>query len=674
MRRNVYIVSLNMAPFLPYVYGTLRVAAEADPDVAREYAFPEPFFYNKVRPAEIVDALTEPAVLGLSCYVWNFHKHMKTAALCKQRHPETLVVAGGPHVPDRVDDFFDRHPYVDVLVHGEGEVPFRSILKQNLAEHPDWSLVDGVSFLRDGRVVTTPTRRMQLEGLTRSPYLEGYLDASIEQFRSWQVDYFAPWETNRGCPYSCSFCDWGSSTMSKIRQFDLDRLMAEVDFFAGQRVPLVHINDANFGILGRDTEIARHIAEAREQHGFPREIRVNFAKNSTGRVFDISSEWNGKGLLNATTLSMQATTKTVLEAIARQNIPVKRYQELQHRYTEADIRTYTEVILGLPTETRQTFKSGLDDVLEMGNHDDIRVYHLVLLPNAPVSQPESVARHGLRTVEKELGSLRYPGAPDLPDDEVEYISTVVETNTMSRADWVDCSVYAQLLQVLHAGYYTRYLAMHLHRAYDLPYHVFYDGLQQYFAARPDTVVGRLIAVYRDFYTRFQESAQTPMIDWSAGPRGAQQLFGPRPYMVPDHDWAWLCLAAEQDTWYAELREYLATLGLDLGPELDDLLRYQQDVMLHPDYEPAAGKTCRYEYDFPAYFAAGGDLARQRVRITFRDTATGPAGEFALEAGNPKAFLMAAVPKYSSSISGYYRHRGSVAEIDREPTDLVTAPH
>ena len=38
------------------------------------------------------------------------------------------------------------------------------------------------------------------------------------------------WETNRGCPYSCSFCDWGSSTMSRIRAFDIERVRAEAEW------------------------------------------------------------------------------------------------------------------------------------------------------------------------------------------------------------------------------------------------------------------------------------------------------------------------------------------------------------------------------------------------------------------------------------------------------------
>ena len=141
---NVYLVTLNSAPyvtpFLPYVYGLLRVYAEADPLVAQAYTFKEPFFLL-AQPAKIVEKLEQPAVLGLSCYIWNFRRHMKVARLTKARYPHTLVVAGGPQIPDRVEDFFEQHPYVDLLVHGEGERPFQALLRERLAEVPDWSRV-----------------------------------------------------------------------------------------------------------------------------------------------------------------------------------------------------------------------------------------------------------------------------------------------------------------------------------------------------------------------------------------------------------------------------------------------------------------------------------------------------------------------------------------------------
>ena len=227
--RNVYIVALPTppltSPFLPYIYGLLRASAEDDPQVTEAYDFRSPFFLQ-TKADKVVAALQEPAVVGLSCYVWNFRQHMKIARLCKARYPKTLVVAGGPHIPNDGGAFFSKHPYVDLLVHGEGELAFRAILRQNLSAAPDWSAIPGVSYLDGDATITVPRERLLVQEFSTSPYLGGYLDRSISICRALGLPVWAPWETNRGCPYVCAFCDWGSATMSRIRTFDLERLSA----------------------------------------------------------------------------------------------------------------------------------------------------------------------------------------------------------------------------------------------------------------------------------------------------------------------------------------------------------------------------------------------------------------------------------------------------------------
>src|SRR4029453_162177 len=64
-----------------------------------------------------------------------------------------------------------------------------------------------------------------------SPYVEqrAYYDTLRTQYGA--GFFCATQETNRGCPYSCSFCDWGSSTMSKLRRFGMERVAPEINGF-----------------------------------------------------------------------------------------------------------------------------------------------------------------------------------------------------------------------------------------------------------------------------------------------------------------------------------------------------------------------------------------------------------------------------------------------------------
>ncbi|MGW0737766.1 B12-binding domain-containing radical SAM protein [Streptomyces sp. NPDC002851] len=660
--RKVYFIGLNAFPFLPLVAGLLRTYAEQDQRIAAAYDFQEPAFL--VAPVqEMADGIVEPDVLALSCYVWNFRRQMKVAKLVKERHPDVLVVAGGPHVPDRPGDFFTQHPYVDVIAHGEGEVAFREILVERLNDRPDYTAVPGVS-VRRGTEAVAGRKAKRLPRLidTPSPYLLGVMDGAVATCRERGLRFYALWETNRGCPYSCAFCDWGSATMSALRKFEDERLQDEIEWFARHDVEDLFICDANFGIMPRDLEIAHALADARADLSAPRQIRVNFAKNSNDRVFDISKTWHDADLLMGTTLSMQSTDMDVLEAIDRKNIGLDNYRKLQQRYAAENIHTYTELILGLPLETARSFRDGIGSLLEAGNHEDLRVYELGILPNAPLNTPEKIETYGLRTVPKRM----YVERPGTPDDEAETVDMVMETNAMPRDAWVESFSFIQAVQFLHNGCYTRYLSIFLRQEHEIDYTRFYEGLQNYFTGRPDTVLGSLYLRMRSLYQDYIDIPTLPLANLVASqPDMAADLarYGKRRGWTIDN-WGWLRIATDFERFHAELREYLATLNLhpDRDARLEDVLTFQRDVMLRPEYDPEQGKSAEYEHDWPGYFT-GGPLDPRRVQVTYRDQGFGANGRYRPVPGDLKAYTMAAIgTSYPVARMGHFCHSFESAEV------------
>jgi hypothetical protein len=112
-----------------------------------------------------------------------------------------------------------------------------------------------------------------------SPYIRqsGFYEAFMRKHRGL---FNATWETNRGCPFSCSFCDWGSNTMSKLRRFDMERVGAEIAWFGRMKIAILYLADANFGMLPRDLEITDRLTETYARHGHPLYFSYNNAKNS----------------------------------------------------------------------------------------------------------------------------------------------------------------------------------------------------------------------------------------------------------------------------------------------------------------------------------------------------------------------------------------------------------
>jgi hypothetical protein len=244
------------------------------------------------------------------------------------------------------------------------------------------------------RAIHRTADRPRIEALDElpSPYLSGTFDPIASGMVAGTI------ETNRGCPYGCTFCDWGSATLQKIRKFDFDRVKAEVDWLAEHQIPILWIADANFGILDRDVELAEHIARVHEKTGFPREVVVNYAKNATLRVAEIVRTLTRAGLTTQGIISIQTRDAPTLLAVRRSNIKTKRYEELSTVFREEGLPLTIELMLGLPGSTVASLKADLQHYFD--EDTPVRVYDTVVLPNSPMAEPEYMREHAIEIDER----------------------------------------------------------------------------------------------------------------------------------------------------------------------------------------------------------------------------------------------------------------------------------
>jgi radical SAM superfamily enzyme YgiQ (UPF0313 family) len=127
-------------------------------------------------------------------------------------------------------------------------------------------------------------------------------------------------ETNRGCPFSCTFCDWGSATQARVYTFDLDRLYREADWFADHKIEYIFCCDANYGMLPRDLEIARYMAETKKRLGYPHALSVQNTKNATERSYQVQKILSEAGMNKGVTIALQSVDPMTLKSIKRSNI------------------------------------------------------------------------------------------------------------------------------------------------------------------------------------------------------------------------------------------------------------------------------------------------------------------------------------------------------------------
>ncbi|HUK60463.1 MAG TPA: cobalamin-dependent protein [Stellaceae bacterium] len=431
--------------YLPYSVALLEAYARHKAADPARYRFRLPI-YKRIRIGSAVEQLQGCDIVGFSTYVWNGQISLEIARRLKRQQPDVLIVFGGPHVPDQPEAFLRANPFIDIAVHNEGEQTFLRLLERFPERH--WADIPGVSFLAPDGSFTRNTGGPRFRDLDEvpSPFLSGALDPIMRA--NPDETWIGLWETNRGCPFQCTFCDWGSATAAKVTKFGIDRLFAELDWFAQNKIEYIFCCDANFGIQKRDVEIAEYAAKRKAVSGYPKALSVQNTKNATERAYLTQKILSDAGLNKGVALSMQSVDATALASIKRDNISLETYMELQRRFTRDGVETYSDLILGLPGETYDSFSNGVQLLIETGQHNRIQFNNLSILPNAEMGDPAYQKKYGMVTVESKIINI-HGERVELEDDVPELQDLVVATHAMPAADWRRTRAFCWITALLH---------------------------------------------------------------------------------------------------------------------------------------------------------------------------------------------------------------------------------
>lgn len=405
---------------------------------------------------DLVNEIESPWIVGIACYCWNFLGCIDLSYKIKEKFPECLIVWGGSQVPVIPNlDYMNRHPEADILVHGEGELTFADLLIK-LKNNIDLRECLGITYKDNKEYLSTnPRDRLQDLSLIPSPYLTGVFDNVLQKYRHNISGVL--WETNRGCPFSCSFCDWGQAVVNKVHFFDVDRVVKEIEWGSDNKIQYVYATDANFGIKAdRDLEIATRLVEISSKTGYPNTLVVNWTKNSHKNIVKIADVLMRGNIKTNVTLSYQSLHQPTLNAIQRQNIKPSYLQELKREYHKRGIPTYGELILGLPEETYDTFLDGLEKSVGMNIHDQIMVYLCCILENTELKKDKE--KYGIQTRRCAVGlNRRRSKYVRFGEDEI-----VVATNSMPIDDWKKLYDISFLFMSLYNLRVSFYIIVFLH--------------------------------------------------------------------------------------------------------------------------------------------------------------------------------------------------------------------
>src|SRR5262245_20408446 len=283
MTRNVTIVELSLYErMVPLLGGYLEAYARQDPLLESSYRFHKLGLTNRTPQDSLLRLLSDTAadIYAFSCYVWNARLIMSVLPGLREARPTAQIMLGGPQVMHHAHRYLRPEHENVVVCNGEGEKTFADYLRASTEVRPDFSNVRGISFYRDGELITTaPQERLTALAQAPSPFLTGLFEE----------DYSTTvFETNRGCPFHCGFCYWGAATNDRVFKFSEERIQDEITWMSKKGIVHVFIADANWGMLKRDIELSRHFANCKKERGAPSIVYYSAAKNSPDRVTEIT--------------------------------------------------------------------------------------------------------------------------------------------------------------------------------------------------------------------------------------------------------------------------------------------------------------------------------------------------------------------------------------------------
>ena len=455
--------------YLPYSAGVIWSYACTDEWIRENFECTE-MVWRREAVEPVAERLARNDVVAFSTYVWNHQYNYTLARRVRELNPRCLIIFGGPEPAVTQTDIFVENPFMDLVVCFEGEITFQRVLRA--FEQRNWQDIPGLLVNVNGQAVNTgAARRIETLDQVPSPYLTGVFDDIIRDNPG--IEWNGTLETNRGCPFQCTFCDWGSLTYNKVKQFELQRVFDELEWMAQRRCGFISITDANFGMFAeRDNLIADKIIEIQEQYGYPKTFSVAWAKNQKREVVDIVKKLlDAPGFNQGLTLSVQSLDNGVLDNIRRRNMEMSRLEEVFELCEQRNIPTYTELILGLPGESLESWKDNFWRLFRMGNHTGLTVFQAQLLENAEMNlvQKQQYDIQAQRVTDYFSGSYS--------NEHVEEgIDIVISTRDMPLEAMLDAEVFSWFINTWHINGISTIVSRFLYKYIGVDYSEFYSDL------------------------------------------------------------------------------------------------------------------------------------------------------------------------------------------------------
>jgi len=432
-----------------------------------------------------------PDVVAFSMYIWNESFHQRIAQKIKERSPDTVILWGGPQcdIPWN-KNFFKDNPYIDMVSPSDayGETALAQILD---------NIIDNNKFIPEKlQYIYYPSTDRSVIFNDHSPNKREFNWPS-NPFKA-QQEYLAPFfdlmkkrgtdirimvETSRGCPYKCSFCDWGGGTYTKTVKKPFATVMSEIEWLGKNGATLISFADANFGMFSIDIEYIKKCISTKKKYGYPKKVLLQPTKVKLDQLVKIYEMLAENEMIVYYQIAIQDINEDVKKNVDRVDFSfddqVAMFNQLREK---KNLPIFIEQILGLPGSSMKTIKSAIDKIA--GYNLDIPISHIwQLLPATPAADPEYRSKYQLKTIKNKTsdgigftiplmsrtGMAPDPGLTLAVEGDVDPGEYVIETFSYNKDEWINMAMLQVFASVMMNSNIIKLLATYLNKEHNVLY-------------------------------------------------------------------------------------------------------------------------------------------------------------------------------------------------------------
>ena len=434
---------------LPYLHLLFKQHYKQFGQRNEDYEWIGPKYYTQdIHPDEVVDWLVTQQIdiVFASMYMWNHEYTNLILKLFKERKPDVVVIVGGPHVFADDTTYFKLHPWTDIAC--DAKVYGEAFMVDYLDGNP---LEDVVGAIWPTGKSTKPFIIRDFKWATgvfadNIDYIKETL-SELHKNRP-RAEMAVTIETSRGCPFACTFCEWGGGIATKMNKKDIDDVIKDVSHLVKAKISTLHIADSNFGFWEDDLRLLRHIASCNRIFGYPKQTVIyGWSKNNNKRHYEmckIIANSNIEGFYYG--LSVQGLNELTMKQIKRSDNPFEeRYQLALQIQNELNIDVRLELVMGLPGDTIKDYYEVLDKKRDLYAFTS---YMWILLPNTEAYTLEYRQKYGIKTEwanNVQPAFIKPPGTPINREFNDWYNTTnryeyVIGSNTLDPEEWLEIYV------------------------------------------------------------------------------------------------------------------------------------------------------------------------------------------------------------------------------------------